>query len=245
MTQNRSGGGRGSDGGDRIRRQRRRQRTPAHSGERLVKTHRKASSREWLQRQLNDPYVAESRQRGYRSRAAMKLLQMDDKHGLLKPGYRVVDLGAAPGGWCQVARERVGDTGRVVGLDLLPMDPLPDVTLIEGDINEPETVARLRETLSGGADVVLSDMAPNATGQRPIDRLRILAVVEAALDLAEAVLTPGGIFLAKTLQLGGSEELLDRLRVAFERVHFVKPDASRAESAETYVLATGFKGPAT
>lgn len=238
-------GGASGGGGDRIRRRRRRERTPAHAGgQRLHKRRgRKPSSRQWLERQLNDPYVAAAKQHGYRSRAAFKLTQMADKHPVFTRGDRVVDLGAAPGGWAQIAAERVGERGTVVALDVLEMTPLPDVTFVQADIHDAGTPARVRETLPGGAaDVVLSDMAPNTTGHRPTDRLRILAILEAALDLAEGVLAPGGRFLAKTLTLGGDEEVMTRLRREFEHVRFVKPAASRPESAETYVLASGFKG---
>lgn len=205
---------------------------------------RKESSRRWLERQLNDPYVARAQEVGYRSRAAFKLTEIDDKHHFLGKGQRVVDLGAAPGGWCQAARERVGESGRVVGIDLLEVDPLPGVELLQGDMTEPETAERLRMLLDGPADVVLSDMAPNLTGQRKIDQLRVLATVEAALDFAESVLAPGGAFLAKTLQSGGAEEVLARLKRRFDKVQHVKPPASRADSAETYVLATGYLGDA-
>ncbi|RDD62480.1 RlmE family RNA methyltransferase [Ferruginivarius sediminum] len=234
----------GSDG-DRVRRRRRRERKPAAGGGgRLVRAKgRKDSSREWLQRQLSDPYVAEAKRLGYRSRAAFKLIEIDDKYKLLKSGMRVVDLGAAPGGWCQVARERVGERGQVVGLDLLELEPLPGVEILQGDMNEPETVDRLRARLGGPADAVLSDMAPNATGHKRTDQLRVLAVVEAALDFAERVLAPGGMFLAKTMQSGGTGELAARLKREFRQVRYVKPPASRSASAETYVLATGYRGP--
>lgn len=239
--------GEGSEGGGRVRRQRRRQRASSGRGGgssvRLqTRKGRKDSSRRWLERQIADPYVALAQERGYRSRAAFKLIEIDERHGLLKPGARVVDLGAAPGGWCQVARARVGEGGRVIGLDLLEIDPLPGVTFLQGDMTEPDTVERLRAELDGPADVVLSDMAPNLTGQKKIDQLRVLGTVEAALDFAEAVLAPGGTFLAKTLQSGGADDLLKRLKARFQRVRHVKPPASRAESAETYVLATGFRG---
>ena len=239
-------GGSGGGGGDRIRRRRRRERTPAHTGQRLHKRRgRKASSRQWLERQLNDPYVTAAKQHGYRSRAAFKLAQMADKHTVFTAGDRVVDLGAAPGGWAQIARGRIGDTGAVVALDLLEMAPLPGVTICQGDITDDAAAARVRDALPGGrADVVLSDMAPNTTGHRPTDRLRMLTIIEAALDLAEAVLAPGGRFLAKTLTLGGDEAVMDRLRGGFDHVRFIKPAASRPESAETYVLATGFRGGA-
>ncbi len=249
MTDETKGGG-PSDGqraDGRIRRRRRPERRPAQTGgARLHNAKgRKASSRQWLERQLSDPYVAEAKRRGYRSRAAFKLIEMDDKHGILSKGARVVDLGAAPGGWCQVAAERIGSKGRIVGLDLLAIDPLPGATLLQGDMTDPETAERLRAELDGPAGVVLSDMAPNATGHRPTDRLRVLAVVEAALDFAEAVLAPGGTFLAKTLSSGGDGELVARLKREFAEVRHVKPPASRTGSAETYVLAKGYRGGAS
>lgn len=231
----------------RLRRQRRRARTPSGrgggGGQRLqAGAGRKESSRRWLERQLADPYVAKAQEAGYRSRAAYKLIEIDDKHRLLAPGRTVVDLGAAPGGWCQVARARVGEGGRVIGLDLLELEPLPGVELLQGDITEPATAARLQALLDRPVDLVLSDLAPNLTGQSRIDRLRVLAAVEAALDFAERVLAPGGHFLAKTLQAGSGDDLMQRLKRDFERVRHVKPPASRAESAESYVLATGFRG---
>lgn len=242
-----SGGSSGGGGGDRIRRQRRRERTPAHAGQRLHKRRgRKASSRQWLERQLNDPYVTAAKQHGYRSRAAFKLAQMADKHTIFTGGDRVVDLGAAPGGWAQIARERVGDSGTVVALDLLEMTPLPGIAILRGDVTADGTAERVRRALPGGAaDVVLSDMAPNTTGHRPTDRLRILTIIEAALGLAEAILAPGGRFLAKTLTLGGDEDVMDQLRRDFDHVRFIKPAASRPESAETYVLASGYRGGLT
>jgi 23S rRNA (uridine2552-2'-O)-methyltransferase len=237
-------GGSGGGGGDRIRRQRRRERTPAHAGQRLHKRRgRKASSRQWLERQLNDPYVTAAKHHGYRSRAAFKLAQIADKHRVFEPGDRVVDLGAAPGGWAQIAKERVGGTGSVIALDILEIAPLPDITILQDDITADGTAVRVRNALPGAqADVVLSDMAPNTTGHRPTDRLRILTIIEAALDLAEAILAPGGRFLAKTLTLGGDEAVMSRLRREFDHVRFVKPAASRPESAETYVLATRYRG---
>ncbi len=236
------------DGGDKRRRRRRRDGAtvaapPSGAAARLRKVKgRKPSSRRWLERQLKDPYVVEAQRRGYRSRAAFKLIEIDDKHRLLRPGQRVVDLGAAPGGWCQVAAERVGERGRVVGLDLLEMDPLPGVEFLQGDMTDPETSERLRAMLDGPVDVVLSDLAPNATGHAPTDRLRIMAAVEAALDFAEEVLRPGGSFLAKTLHSGSAPDLMERLKRMFGHVHHVKPPSSRPESAEKYVLATDYRG---
>ncbi|MDJ0944205.1 MAG: RlmE family RNA methyltransferase [Kiloniellales bacterium] len=208
---------------------------------------RKLSSTRWLRRQLSDPYVAEAGRLGYRSRAAFKLIQMDERYGLLRPGARVVDLGAAPGGWTQVAVERVGERGRVVGLDVSEMEPVAGAEILRGDFLEEDCLERLTVLLGGApgegvADAVLSDMAAPATGHRPTDHLRIVALAEAALDFAEAVLAPGGCFVAKVLQGGSEPELLKRLRLSFRRVHHVKPLASRADSAELYVVATGFRG---
>lgn len=209
---------------------------------------RKASSTRWLQRQLNDPYVARAKTEGFRSRAAFKLIELDDKFEFLAPGGRAVDLGAAPGGWSQVAAERVGSldgNGLVVAVDLAPMEPLAGVTIIQKDFLEPDAAQKIVEALGGGmADAVLSDMAAASTGHRQTDHLRIVALCEAALDLAENVLAPGGTFLAKVLQGGTEQALLDRLRKLFKKVRHVKPQASRAESAELYVLATGFRGEA-
>ena len=203
---------------------------------------RPIASTRWLQRQLNDPYVAEAKRRGYRSRAAFKLIEMDDKLQLLKPGALVVDLGAAPGGWCQVAAERVGENGRVVGLDLVLPEPLPGIELLEGDFREPDCQARLKAALGGPADLVLSDMAASATGHAATDHLRIMALAEAALDFAEVVLRPGGAFLAKVLQGGTERELLDRMKRNFAKVRHIKPPASRKDSAELYVVAIGYRG---
>jgi 23S rRNA (uridine2552-2'-O)-methyltransferase len=203
---------------------------------------RSLSSARWLERQLNDPYVAEAKKRGFRSRAAFKLLQLDDKHHFLTSGARVVDLGAAPGGWTQVAIERCGRQGRpgrVVGIDLLDMDPIAGATLITGDFLAEEAPARLKEALGGAADVVLSDMAAPATGHAKTDHLRVMALVEAALEFAEEVLAPGGHFVAKVLQGGTERELLARLKQRFAKVRHVKPAASRSDSAEMYLVASG------
>lgn len=203
---------------------------------------RRVSSQRWLQRQLNDPYVAEAKARGYRSRAAFKLLQLDEKLSLLRPGARVVDLGAAPGGWTQVAVERVGPNGQVVGIDLQAVDPIAGASLIEMDFLDEAAPERIREALGGPADVVMSDMAAPSTGHPKTDHLRIMGLAEAALDFAETVLAPGGHFLAKVLQGGSERDLLDRLKQKFEKVRHVKPPASRSDSAELYVVATGFRG---
>lgn len=204
---------------------------------------RKPSSTRWLQRQLNDPYVAAARREGYRSRAAYKLIEIDDKYHFLHPGAVVVDLGAAPGGWSQVAAKRVMPEGKVIAIDLLEMDPLPDVAVLRGDFLEDSGLAAVDEALGGGkADVVLSDMAPSATGHRQTDHLRTVALAEAALDFALAVLAPDGAFLAKVFQGGTERDMLDLLKRSFATVRHVKPKASRPESPETYVLATGFRG---
>ncbi len=211
-----------------------------------VKTAKKrsVSSTRWLQRQINDPFVAEAKARGFRSRAAFKLLQLDEKVPLLKPGQRVVDLGAAPGGWTQIAVERVGRKGRVVALDILPMEPLPGAELLQLDFLEESAPARLEQLLGGPADLVLSDMAAPTTGHPQTDHLRIVALAEAALAFAVEVLAPGGAFVCKVFQGGSEKSLLDSLKANFEKVRHIKPAASRAESAETYVVATGFRGAA-
>jgi 23S rRNA (uridine2552-2'-O)-methyltransferase len=207
---------------------------------------RKASSQRWLERQLNDPYVAAARRQGYRSRAAYKLIEIDDKLRLLKPGKRVVDLGAAPGGWSQVAAERVRAVegkGQVVAIDLLPMEPVAGVAFIELDFMDRSTSARLRGLLrEGKADVVLSDMAAQGTGHARTDHLRIMGLAEAAAEFACEVLSPGGAFLCKVFQGGTERELLELLKRAFTTVRHIKPPASRSESAELYVVATGFRG---
>ena len=206
---------------------------------------RKPSSTEWLSRQLNDPYVADAHRLGYRSRAAFKLIQLDDRFHLLRPGLRVVDLGCAPGGWTQIAAVRVGADkghGSVVGIDLLPTDPVPGATLLAGDFRDPAIAGQIRAALGGPADVVLSDMAAPATGHAATDHLRIIALAEDAFALAMSVLRPGGAFVAKVFQGGTEGALLAQIKGAFMTVRHAKPAASRAESAETYVVATGFRG---
>jgi 23S rRNA (uridine2552-2'-O)-methyltransferase len=207
---------------------------------------RKVASTRWLQRQLNDPYVEEAKRRGYRSRAAFKLAEIDDKHRLLRPGMTVVDLGAAPGGWSQIAAQRVqlmAGKGRVIAVDLTEMEPVSGVTQLTVDLTDAEAADRIRAALDGQqADVVLSDMHASATGHKSTDHLRSMALVEAALELAEDILVPGGIFLAKVLQGGASKDMVARLNRAFAKVRHIKPKASRADSAEMYVLATGFRG---
>jgi 23S rRNA (uridine2552-2'-O)-methyltransferase len=205
---------------------------------------RKLSSTLWLERQLNDPYVAESKRLGYRSRAAFKLLQLDDRFHFLKPGGRVVDLGAAPGGWTQIAVHRVGAPrrGQVVGLDILPTEPLAGATLIEADFMAPDAPDRLKAELGGPVDVVLTDMAAPTTGHAGTDHLRIVGLCEAAFEFALEVLAPDGTFVAKVFQGGSETALLARMKRAFRTVRHFKPPASRSESAETYVVASGFRG---
>ncbi len=203
---------------------------------------RSVSSTRWLQRQLTDPYVAEARAQGYRSRSAFKLAQMDDKFGFLEPGARVVDLGAAPGGWCQVVMERCGDRASVIAVDLAEMEPLPGVVCVTGDLHDAAVQARVAAALDGPAEVVLSDLAAPSSGHAGTDHLRIMALAEAAFDFAEEVLAPGGVFVVKLLQGGAEAELLGRLKRAFAKVRHVKPSASRADSAELYLVATGFRG---
>src|SRR4051794_17934778 len=201
---------------------------------------RSAASARWLSRQLNDPYVAAARQAGWRSRAAYKLLQLDDRFRLIRRGARVLDLGAAPGGWTQVAVKR--GAASVLAVDLLPIDPTPGATTIQADFTDPSMPERLTELLGGQADLVLSDMAPNTTGHAATDHIRIMALAEMAVDFALRVLTPGGAFVAKVFQGGSERTVLDRLKRHFAQVRHVKPPASRKESSELYVVALGFKG---
>jgi 23S rRNA (uridine2552-2'-O)-methyltransferase len=202
---------------------------------------RSPASARWLARQLNDPYVAAARQQGWRSRGAFKLLELDDRFHLIRKGVRVVDLGAAPGGWTQVAVKR--GAGSVVALDLLPMDPIHGATFLQGDFTAAEMPERMIAALDGGADLVLSDMAPNTTGHASTDHIRIVALAELALDFALRALSPGGGFVAKVFQGGSERPLLDTLRRNFGSVRHAKPPASRKESSELYVVATGFRGP--
>jgi len=206
---------------------------------------RSSSSTRWLERQLNDPYVAEAKVKGYRSRAAFKLIELDDRFRFLKPGRRVVDLGAAPGGWSQIAAKRVhaGEKagGMVVGINLLPVAPVAGVRFVQLDFLDPAAPSRLRELIGGEADVVASDMAAPATGHSRTDHLRVVALAEAALDFAEEVLAEDGVFLAKVLRGGSEKALLDRLKRRFREVRHVKPPASRADSAEIYVIGLGYR----
>jgi 23S rRNA (uridine2552-2'-O)-methyltransferase len=205
----------------------------------------KESSRRWLERHMNDPYVQRSKAAGYRSRAAFKLIEIDDKHQLLKPGMRVIDLGAAPGGWCQVAAARTKSTPEhpnVVGIDYLEMDAVPGAPVLLMDFLDDEAPAKLAEALGGPPDIVLSDMAAPTTGHRQTDHIRTMHLCEVAADFAVSVLKPGGHFLAKTFQGGTEGSLLTMLKQNFRSVHHVKPPASRDESAELYLLAKDFKG---
>ena len=205
----------------------------------------KNSSRRWLERHLNDPYVHRSKADGYRSRAAYKLIEIDDKYNLLKPGQKILDLGAAPGGWCQVAAARVQsplDAPTVVGIDYLHVDPVPGAALLEMDFLDDEAPKRLMETLGGAPDLVISDMAAPTTGHRRTDHIRTMHLCEVAADFAISVLKPGGHFLSKTFQGGTENDLLDLLKRNFRTVHHVKPPASRDASVELFILAKDFKG---
>lgn len=231
----RSGGG----GGDPI------------AGQRMVKQRvrtagrRSASSTRWLERQLNDPYVVAAKREGYRSRAAFKILQLDEKYGLLKPGQRVVDLGAAPGGWTQIAVDRTkagrAGGGRVVGIDLLPVEPIEHATLIQLDFLDDAAPDLLKQALGGPADLVLSDMAPQTSGHPQVDHLRIMHLLEIALDFAAEVLAEDGAFVAKVFRGGAEGELVKRMQRLFRTVKHMKPAASRPESSEMYVIAQGFR----
>ncbi|MDX2101710.1 MAG: RlmE family RNA methyltransferase [Alphaproteobacteria bacterium] len=210
----------------------------------VTSTTRKESSKRWLARHLSDPWVAEAQRQGWRSRAAFKLIQLDDKYRLLRPGQVVVDLGAAPGGWTQVAvqRTRARDgAGKVVGWDILEMEPVPGAIILQGDFLADDAVARLEAAVGGRADVVLSDMAANTVGHARTDHLRVMALAEAAFAFAEAALNPGGHFVAKVFQGGSERTLLDQLKRCFQTVRHAKPPASRSESAEMFVVASGFR----
>jgi 23S rRNA (uridine2552-2'-O)-methyltransferase len=201
---------------------------------------RTSSSTRWLQRQLNDPYVEGAKREGWRSRAAFKLVQLDERYHFLKRGARVVDLGAAPGGWTQVAVARAG-SGHVIAVDLTEMEPVDGATILTMDATGAEAIAAIRAALDGPADVVLSDMAAPATGHRQTDHLRIMGLVEEALSVAEKLLRPGGVFVAKVLQGGTEDELLAHIKRRFARVSHAKPEASRKDSREIYLVAEGFR----
>jgi 23S rRNA (uridine2552-2'-O)-methyltransferase len=234
----------GSDGEER----RRLVRTPTRGdpagrglGDRLKTADKRSlSSQQWLERQLNDPFVKAAKAKGYRSRAAFKLTEIDDRHHLIRRGARVVDLGCAPGGWLQVALER--GAGAVVGVDLLAVDPVAGAEILQGDFTDPAMGPRLIERLGGAPDVVLSDMAPNTSGHRQTDHLRIVGLIEAAAEFAAETLKPGGSFVAKAFQGGETAEVIRRLRRDFAEVKNLKPKASRAESSEVYLVGTGFRG---
>jgi 23S rRNA (uridine2552-2'-O)-methyltransferase len=202
-----------------------------------VKKKVKESSRQWIERQLNDPYVARAKAEGYRARAAYKLSELDDRFHVIKKGARVIDLGTAPGGWAQVCVKR--GAGKVVGVDLLPIDPLPGAVFLQMDFLAPEAPAAVMKALGGSPDLVLSDMAANTTGHAKTDQIRTGALAEAAAEFAIAHLAPGGAFVTKAFQGGLDAELLQRLKQNFESVRHAKPPASRAESAEVYVVAMG------
>jgi 23S rRNA (uridine2552-2'-O)-methyltransferase len=218
------------------------------SGGRLLKTRVKTARKRplastlWLERQLNDPYVARAKQEGYRSRAAYKLIEIDARYHILQRGQKIVDLGAAPGGWSQVAAAKTGAEDKVLGIDLLPVEPVPGAEFRVMDFLDPEAPQIIKDWLGGLAHVVLSDMAANATGHRNTDHLRIMGLVECAAQFATEILAEGGTFLAKVFQGGTETELLAELKRQFAEVRHVKPKASRAESSELYVLATGFRG---
>lgn len=206
---------------------------------------RKHSSTLWLERQLNDPWVVEARNRGLRSRAAFKLMQMDDKYKLLKPGDTVVDLGAAPGGWTQVAVERVGalkGKGQVLAVDILEMEPMAGAEVMQLDFTTEGADVKVKDRLGGVVNAVISDMAAPTTGHRQTDHIRIVYMCELALDFAVDVLAPGGVFVAKVLKGGTENELLNLLKKSFTVVRHAKPEASRPDSREAYVIATGFRG---
>lgn len=222
-----------------------RSKTPGGRGEavelRSARKHSPASQR-WLRRQLNDPYVRAAQTGGWRSRAAFKLMELDDRFRILRKGMVVLDLGAAPGGWAQVALKR--GAARVVGIDLLPIEPVAGAVFVQGDVTEPAREAEVVAALGGKADVVLSDMAPNTTGHTATDHLRIMALAELALEVANTVLAPGGAFVCKLFQGGAERAMLERMKKDFAVVRHAKPPASRKESSELYVVATGFRGTA-
>ncbi len=212
-----------------------------HKPARLKTAYRRTPSQQaWLERQINDPFSAEARAKGYRSRAAFKLSEIDDKLKLIRKGAKIIDLGCAPGGWIQIALER--GAGPVVGVDLLEVDPLSPATIIQMDFTDPECGPRLLELLGGQPDIVLSDMAPNTVGHRETDHIRIVGLIELAVDFAISVLKPGGSFIAKAFQGGETAEVILRLKKHFEKVQHIKPKASRADSSEVFLAATGFKG---
>ena len=201
------------------------------------------SSKDWLRRQEADPYVKAAKADGYRSRAAYKIIQLDEKLHFLKKGARIVDLGAAPGGWCQVAAKKLGDNGKIVAVDILAMEPIPGVEFLQADFYDDNTPLWIKERLGGEkANVVMSDIAPNTTGNKMTDHIRIVALAELAWHLASEILAPGGLFICKFFQGGAAEDLQNDLKLNFDKVRHVKPEASRKDSKEAYLVATGFKG---
>lgn len=207
-----------------------------------AKSRRTDSSRRWLERHLNDPYVAASKEDGYRSRAAYKLIQLDEKFSFLKPGMNVLDLGAAPGGWTQVVAKKIGPKGRLLALDILPVEPLPNVKIMQLDFLAEGALQEIHKNLKGKADLILSDMAPSTTGHSKTDHIRIMALAEEATRFTLGALAPGGSYVCKYFQGGAEKELLDILKKNFLKVKHAKPPASRAESSETYLVALGFRG---
>jgi 23S rRNA (uridine2552-2'-O)-methyltransferase len=207
-----------------------------------AKKSRSESSRQWLQRQLNDPYVMAAKEQNFRSRAAFKIIQIDEKFNLLRSGMRVVDLGAAPGGWTQVVAKKIGKQSKLIALDILPMAPLPGAKIIQMDFLADEAPQKLKSMLGGQADLVLSDMAPPTTGHSGTDHIRIMMLAENAVQFAIEVLAPGGVFVCKFFQGGAERDLLTKLKQNFTKVRHSKPPASRAESSETYLVAQGFHG---
>ncbi len=203
---------------------------------------RSKSSNQWLKEHFDDKYVKRSQEDGYRSRASYKLIELHEKDRLFKHGMTVIDLGAAPGGWTQVAAEYIGDSGKVIASDILPMDPLPDVTFVQGDFTDDEVFEALLSEIDGKVDLVISDMAPNMRGNAAIDIPGAMYLVELALDMAQNTLKPGGNFVAKVFQGEGFDELLQQMRQMFQKVYSRKPDASRARSREVYQIGIGFKG---
>jgi 23S rRNA (uridine2552-2'-O)-methyltransferase len=213
-----------------------------HKPARLKTAYKRTPSQQaWLERQINDPFSAEARAKGYRSRAAFKLSEIDDKLKLIKKGTKIIDLGCAPGGWIQIALER--GAGPVVGVDLLPVDPLSPATIIQMDFTDPACGPHLIELLGGQPDIVLSDMAPNTVGHRETDHIRIVGLIELAVEFAVTVLKPGGSFIAKAFQGGETAAVIAQLKKHFKTVQHIKPKASRADSSEVFLAATGFKGP--
>ncbi|MDR3423876.1 MAG: RlmE family RNA methyltransferase [Alphaproteobacteria bacterium] len=235
MDKSKKTGGKGGALGDVASRRRKAVRVKA-------KSRRSESSRQWLQRHLNDPYVAAAQEEGFRSRAAFKLLQLDEKFGLLKPGLRILDLGAAPGGWSQVAVKAMGKKGgKLVATDILPMQPIAGVAFLQLDFMDEDAPEQLKALLGGPADLVLSDMAPNTTGHPGTDHIRIMALTEMAAHFAIDILAPNGAFVCKFFQGGAERGVLDLLKKHFAKTRHAKPPASRAESSETYLVAQGFR----